>query len=136
MRAQLKADRARNDIVVAGCLPADVQRPFPIFAADSEASLHHDWEHEYRHCPICALVRRAYLVEELTERRLHLRLDLRPRCGLTWRCRPGRHDRANKKGKTACPYSRPDTHSKSAVDQSFSRPNNRPPLNGPSGMLV
>jgi hypothetical protein len=37
LRAQLKADRARNDIVIADCLAADVQRPFPIFAADPES---------------------------------------------------------------------------------------------------
>src|SRR5262245_8517560 len=96
-----------------------MQRPFPIFAADPEASLHHGREHEYCHCPICELERRAYLVEELTERRLHLRLDLGPRCGLTRRGRPGRHDHANKKGKTACPHSR---HSPSPVGQQFSLP--------------
>src|SRR5215831_20839044 len=62
-----------------------------------EASLHHGREHEYRHCPIRELVRRAYLVEELTERRLHLRLNLGLRCGR--------------------PYSRPNTHSNSPVSQ-------------------
>src|SRR4029077_11994093 len=52
LRPQLKPDRARNEVVIRCGPPADKQRPFPQFAADSEASLH-DWpRHDYRHPPI------------------------------------------------------------------------------------
>jgi hypothetical protein len=105
LRPELKADRARNGVVIPGCLAADFRRPFPVFAADAEAGLHHGREHEYRHRSIGERVRKAHLPEELIERYPHLRLDLGPRCGLARRGCPGRREYQNKQGKTACSYS-------------------------------
>src|SRR6516165_11741803 len=110
LRPKLKTDRARKDVVIPGCLAADMQRPFPVFAADAETSLHHGREHEYRHRLIGKPTRQAHLAEELTDRCTYLRLDLGPRCGLARRGRPRSRKHHNKKGKTASPYSRSDTH--------------------------
>jgi hypothetical protein len=55
-------------VVVASRLAADLQRPFPIFAADAEARFQHGREHEYCYRPVGECARKAHFGKELSKR--------------------------------------------------------------------
>src|SRR5271166_4830009 len=87
LRAELKADRTGDDIVKPGGPATNVQRAFPVFAADAEAGLDDGWEDQNRHGLVRQLARRIDFPKEPRESRTYLRIDLGPRgsLGAGWR---------------------------------------------------
>ena len=69
LRTELKPDRGRNDVVVAGGAATNVQRAFAIFTANSEARLDDGRENQDCHRLVGKLPPRPDLPEEVFERR-------------------------------------------------------------------
>src|SRR4051794_27042736 len=82
LRTELKPDRGRKDVVVAGGAATNVQRAFAIFTTDSEACLDDCREDQDCHRLVGKLTTRPDLPEEVFERCAYAGVDLRGRCGM------------------------------------------------------